>query len=53
MNALRLAFVLWARDGIISLVAVAGWPRWRWASRAIGRLEAQTESLRGQAGARV
>ena len=46
MNALRLALALWARDGIISLVAFAGWPRWRWASKA-------GEGLRERQGVRV
>lgn len=53
MSALRLALALWARDGIISLVAVAGWPRWGWASSAVDRLEAAAEALRERMGVRA
>ncbi|EFL51833.1 hypothetical protein DesfrDRAFT_1368 [Solidesulfovibrio fructosivorans JJ]] len=48
MTALKLALGLWVRDGIISLVAVTGWPRWGWAHRAVDRCEVAAEALRGQ-----
>ena len=48
MNALTLALALWTRDGIISLVAIAGWPRWPRASRAVDRLEVVAEGLRSR-----
>ncbi len=48
MHALKLACALWTRDGIISLVALAGWPRWAWAHRAVDRCEAVAEALRGR-----
>ena len=48
MTALRLAGVLLARDTLIGFVASLGWPRWRWASRAVDRLEVVADGLRGQ-----
>jgi hypothetical protein len=53
MSALRLAVILWARDLLIGFVAFLGWPRSRWASRAVDRLEVLADSLRGPRGARV
>jgi len=53
MNTLCLAVILWTCDALIGLVAFLGWPQWRWASKAVDRLEARAETLRGQAGARV
>lgn len=53
MNTLKLASTLWARDLLIGFVAFLGWPRWRWASRAVDRLEVLADSLRGPRGARV
>lgn len=53
MSALRLAVILWVRDLLIGFVAFLGWPRWRWASRVVDRLEAQAESLRERAGTRA
>lgn len=46
MTAIRLALALWAREGIISLVALAGWPRWAWLHRAVDRCEIAVEALR-------
>ncbi len=53
MTSLRLAVILWARDLLIGFVAFAGWPCWLWASRAVDRLEAHADALRGPRGARV
>ena len=52
MNALRLAFILLARDALMSLVASAGWPRWSWASRVVDQLEALADGLRERREAR-
>jgi hypothetical protein len=52
MTPLKLALALWTRDGIITLVAAAGWPRWAWASLVIDRLEAVAEALREKREAR-
>lgn len=46
MTAVKLALALWARDGIISLVVLAGWPRWAWARRAVDACEVAAEALR-------
>jgi hypothetical protein len=53
MTPLKLALVLWAWDSIASLVAEAGWPNWRWSSRAVDRLEAMAEALRSREAERV
>jgi hypothetical protein len=46
MNALKLACALWSRDALIGLVAIAGWPRWAWAHRAVDACEVAAEALR-------
>jgi hypothetical protein len=48
MSALKLALALWVRDGIIALVALAGWPDWLWAHRAVDRCEVVAEALRSR-----
>lgn len=48
MKALRLAALILARDMLISLVALAGWPRWPWASRAVDACEIAAEALRSR-----
>lgn len=53
MNTLRLAAILWTRDAVISLVALAGWPRWSWAHRAVDRLEVLAEALAEKSGVRA
>jgi hypothetical protein len=53
MTSFKLAFILWARDTVIGMVAVAGWPRWPWAHRAVDRLEIMSESLREHVKARA
>lgn len=48
MTAFKLALTLWTRDGIISLVALAGWPAWKWAHQVVDRCEVAAEAMRSR-----
>ena len=52
MTSWKLALALWTRDTLIGLVASLDWPRWRWASRAVDKLEVLAEGLRERREAR-